>query len=383
MLIIRALAGSDARLENLSDSDDTKILQDALASETREWDAGHAGTTMRFLTAFAATRDGETILTGSRRMKQRPIGPLAEALKALGAGIHYLEKEGYPPVKISRGSLRGGEIRVEAGISSQFISALMMIGPLLPGGLRLTLTGEIVSGSYIGMTLALMNLCGVRAEFSGQDIRIPEGVYSVPDLVVESDWSAASYWFQVAALSEDPMIMLPNLRPESLQGDSVLVELFGSLGVQSRFTDGGLLLTAGDRSQPSKLWSYDFTLCPDLAQTLVVTLCFLGIPFRVTGTQTLRIKETDRVAALETEMGRLGYVLSAAEDGRWIAWEGTRRKPEPDPVIETYHDHRMAMAFAPAAIKHGPLAINDPVVVTKSYPGFWSDLEKAGFSVRS
>ena len=384
-LIIGALAGSDARPLNLSDSDDTRVLQQALDSGSDIWDVGHAGTAMRFLTAFAATRNREIILIGSERMKQRPIGPLVTALRGLGTRIDYLEKEGYPPLRILGGPLRGGDISVEAGISSQFISALMMIGPVVPGGLRLHLAGEIVSGSYIGMTLALMNRCGAGADFRENVVTIPGDGYHARALVVESDWSAASYWFQVAALSQDPEIMLPGLRPDSLQGDAVLVELFRSLGVEGRFSDDGLILTAGNgaRSHRSRHWSYDFTLCPDLVQTFVVTLCTLDMPFRITGTRTLRIKETDRIAALETEMAKLGYVLSAPSDGRWIAWDGTRSRPEQDPVIGTYHDHRMAMAFAPAALRHGRLAISDPLVVTKSYPGFWNDLEKAGFSVEN
>lgn len=382
-LVIRELAGSHAALGNLSESDDTRVLQEALVSGSDSWDVGHAGTAMRFLTAFAATRHREITLTGSERMKQRPIGPLVNALRDLGACIEYLETEGCPPLRIRGGSLRGGAISVDAGISSQFISALMMIGPVVPGGLRIRLAGEVVSGSYIGMTLALMNLCGAGADFRENVITIQGDGYRVRDLEIEHDWSAASYWFQVAALSDDPRITLPGFRPDSLQGDSVLVDIFRSLGVQGHFSDEGLILTAGMRARSDRLqpWSYDFTACPDLVQTCAVTLCALDMPFRITGTGTLRIKETDRITALEKELAKLGFLLSSAPDGRWIEWNGTRTVPETDPVIGTYHDHRMAMAFAPAALTCGRLGISDPMVVTKSYPGFWSDLEKAGFSV--
>jgi 3-phosphoshikimate 1-carboxyvinyltransferase len=380
MLIIRALAGSVASLLNLSESDDTVVLGKALDNEEAVKDVGHAGTSMRFLTAYLSTQHGEVTLTGSQRMKQRPIGPLVDALKQVGARIKYLENEGYPPLRISGGALTGGSIEIEAGISSQFISALMMIGPVLEGGLCIELKGRVVSATYIEMTLALMNHCGARASFDGKRITVPQGTYTVEDFRVESDWSGASYWFQVAALLPGSEITLPYLSGNSLQGDAALVQIFHELGVQSTFTEEGLLLRSQKMDLP-EYFEYDFTACPDLVQTLAATLCALGVPFRFTGTTTLRVKETDRIAALQTELKRVGFVLTADPKGEWMEWDGARCEPQSNPVIETYHDHRMAMAFAPLAACLGQISIEDPGVVSKSYPGYWSDLEKAGFRI--
>jgi len=380
MLIIRSLAGSETPLENLSESDDTVLLSKALDTEGDVKDVGHAGTAMRFLTAFLSTQPGQVTLTGSQRMKQRPIGPLVDALKQVGARINYLENEGYPPLRIEGGTLTGGSIEIEAGISSQFFSALMMIGPVLEGGLTIELKGRVVSATYIEMTQALMNQCGAKVRFDGKKITVPQGSYTVQDFRVESDWSGASYWFQVAALLPGSEITLPYLGVKSLQGDAVLVQIFDALGVYSTFTEKGLLL----RSQKKKLpeyFEYDFTGCPDLVQTMAVTLCALKIPFRFTGTITLRVKETDRIAALQTELKRVGFVLTADSRGEWLEWDGSLCDPESDPLIRTYHDHRMAMAFAPMAIPLGKIAIEDPGVVSKSYPGYWTDLGKAGFLI--
>ncbi len=380
MLIIRSLAGSGATLHNLSDSDDTKVLRKALDTESDIKDVGHAGTAMRFLTAYLSTQPGEVTLTGSQRMKQRPVGPLVDALKQVGARIEYLENEACPPLRILGGGLSGGNIEIEAGISSQFISALMMIGPVLEGGMSIELKGDVVSATYIDMTLSLMNRCGARASFDGNNITVPQGTYTVEDFRVESDWSGASYWFQVAALLPGSEITLPYLGGNSLQGDAALVQIFDVLGVHSTFNEEGILLCSQKTELPDN-FEYDFTGCPDLVQTLAVTLCALEIPFRFTGTITLRVKETDRIAALQSELKRVGFVLTADPRGEWLEWDGTRCDPESDPVIQTYHDHRMAMAFAPLAISLGKLAIEDPGVVSKSYPGYWEDLEKAGFGI--
>jgi len=315
-------------------------------------------------------------------MKQRPIGPLVDALKQVGASIEYLETSGCPPLKIKGGNLIGGNITIDAGISSQFISALMMIAPLLAGGLTIQLKGRVVSSTYIQMTLSLMNSCGVLATYDGKNIAIPQASYSVHDFRVESDWSGASYWFQVAALLPGSEILLPNLSRNSLQGDSVLVHIFKSLGVLSDFREKGLLLRSGTLEWPVQ-FNYDFTGCPDLVQTCAVTLCALGIPFRFTGTRTLRVKETDRIAALGNELKKLGFLLQDDPAGAYLAWDGSRCEPGKDPVIATYHDHRMAMAFAPMAIPLGRIAIEDPGVVSKSYPGYWKDLEQAGFGVEN
>jgi 3-phosphoshikimate 1-carboxyvinyltransferase len=380
MLIIRSLAQSMSTLYNLSESDDTEVLSESLDKESDVKDVGHAGTSMRFLTAYLSTQPGEFTLTGSQRMKQRPIAPLVDALKQVGASIEYLETKGCPPLKIKGGNLIGGNIEIEAGISSQFISALMMIGPMLAGGLTIELKGEVVSATYIEMTLSLMNRCGAGASFDGKRISVPQGSYSVDDFRVESDWSGASYWFQVAALLPGSEIILPGLYQNSLQGDSILVQIFEPLGVKSGFTDEGLELRSHKIELPGN-FDYDFTGCPDLAQTCAVTLCALGIPFRFTGTRTLRVKETDRIAALCTELKKLGFVLQDDPEGEWMAWDGTRCEAEQDVLIATYHDHRMAMSFAPLAISLGSIAIEDPGVVSKSYPGFWNDLQKAGFGM--
>ncbi len=380
MLIIRALAGSSIPLQNLSESDDTVVLSKALDNHEAVKDVGHAGTAMRFLAAYFTTQPGEVILTGSQRMKQRPIGPLVDALKQVGARIKYMENEGCPPLRISGGALTGGSLEIEAGISSQFISALMMIGPVLEGGLTIELKGRVVSATYIEMTLALMNQCGVGASFDGNRITVPQGTYNVEDFRVESDWSGASYWFQVAALLPGSEITLPYLGGNSLQGDAALIQIFDALGVHSTFTEEGLLLRSQKITLP-EYFEYDFTACPDLAQTLAATLCALGVPYRFTGTITLRVKETDRIAALQTELKRVGFVLTADPRGEWLEWDGSRCEPQSDPVIETYHDHRMAMAFAPLAACLGQISIEDPGVVSKSYPGYWSDLEKTGFRI--
>lgn len=380
MLIIRSLAGSAVPLKNLSDSDDTLVLAKALKNEEDIIDVGHAGTSMRFLTAYLCTQAGEFTLTGSSRMKQRPIGPLVDALKQLGARIDYLENEGYPPLFIRGGKLSGGQIEIEAGVSSQYISALMMIAPRLERGLTIHLKGDVVSASYIEMTLSLMNRCGADAGFDGRQIRVSQGNYDLEEFSVESDWSGASYWFQIAALLPGSELILPYLSRDSLQGDAVLVQIFDPLGVRATFKKEGLFLHSQEYDLPHR-FEYDFSACPDLVQTLAVSLCVLGIPFRFTGTITLRVKETDRIAALQTELKRVGFVLTADPGGKWLKWDGGRCEPEKDPLIRTYHDHRMAMAFAPLAIPLGKIAIEDPGVVSKSYPAFWKDLEKAGFEI--
>jgi len=335
---------------------------------------------MRFLTAYFSTGSRRLVLTGSERMKQRPVGALVEALRELGAGISYLGKEGCPPLEIEGGLKKGGKITVDGGISSQFISALMMIGPVLEGGLQIRLSGEIVSATYIRMTQALMKKGGIEVSFHGQEITISEGQYIFNPFVVESDWSAASYWFQIAALQPGSVITLPRLSRDSLQGDSVLLDLFAPLGVESSFEKEALVLRSGN-SVKRVLFEHDFTGCPDLVQTMATTLCAMGIPFRFRGTRTLRVKETDRVYALQKELGKYGFALDADQDGNWISWDGKRGENDVNPVIETYHDHRMAMAFAPLSLPFGKVIIQDPMVVTKSYASFWTDLGKAGFNI--
>lgn len=382
ILVINALSGNRARLSHISDSDDTRLMQQALASDSTIKDVGHAGTAMRFLTAYFSVQPGSVIMTGSERMKQRPMLPLIQAIRKLGAGIECLEKEGYPPMKITGGEARGGEIEIEGGISSQFISALIMIAPGLEGGLKLTLTGRIVSETYIRMTLALMREAGVEAGFDGRIITIPQGEYKLEGYKIESDWSAASYWYQVAALLPGSEVNLPLLQQGSIQGDACLADFFYPLGVTTEFREGGIEL----RSSPPisrEFVEIDFLGAPDLVQTCAVTCCALDMPFHFTGTSTLMVKETDRIAALKEELGKVGFTIRSGQEGESISWDGSRHAPEKDPVIKTYHDHRMAMAFAPLAIQLGEITIEDPDVVTKSYPEYWNDLKKAGFSIRT
>lgn len=380
LLIINALAGSNEIPQNLSDSDDTRVMLDALTSENGLKDVGHAGTSMRFLTAFFSCRPGDVVLTGSERMKERPMGPLVDALRSLGAEISYAGKEGFPPLEIHGNRMDGGEITIDGGISSQFISALLMIAPTMKKGLVLQIKGDLVSASYVKMTLELMAENGAHYRWDADRITVLPGTYAVGDSRVESDWTGASYWYAMALLEDHPRIRLSFLKNDSLQGDSALVNIFHGLGLVSEFRRGQLDLTRLARIHPG-IFSYNFTNSPDLVQSMAVALCMAGIPFRFGGTQTLRIKETDRIMALQEELKKLGFVLESDRKGSFLSWNKQCCEPDPDPVIETYHDHRMAMAFAPAAIALGHIRIKDPMVVTKSYPQFWEHLEKAGFRV--
>jgi 3-phosphoshikimate 1-carboxyvinyltransferase len=368
-------------IENLAVCDDTDHMLrgvEAKRAGASLIDVGATGTAMRFLTAYLAIAEGEAVLTGSERMQQRPIGVLVEALRTLGADIDYVNKEGYPPLCVRGKKLRGGTLEVDASISSQYISALLMIAPCLSDGLTLRLKGNIASRTYIELTLDLMRRYGAMAEWvDGQTIRVNPGTYEDIPLTVEADWSAASYWYELAAiaahLGHDVNITLPALTPDSRQGDRVVAQLFEPLGVKTEYTDKGARLHNSEfRIHNSEI---DFTHCPDIAQTLAVTYCLLGVPYVFKGVHSLRIKETDRVAALITELRKLGYVLRAEGD-ELLVWDGTRCEAESAPTIATYDDHRMAMSFAPAALCFGGLTIEHPEVVTKSYPGFWEEVKK-------
>ena len=371
-LILDALSYSPYEIENLADCDDTRVLVQALDSNDTTFDIGAAGTSMRFLTAFLSKTVGEWVITGSERMKQRPIKLLVDALNTLGAKIEYIEKEGFPPLKISGSALIGGEIHLNGGISSQYISALMMVAPLMQNGLKIILEGEVISVPYIRMTLEMMQEYGVEVEFADNVISIPSQEYTPVTFKVESDWSAASYWFEILSLVGSGGIYLIGLQQDSYQGDSKVAELFEQLGVKTDYlTDGALLTPNG---QQTDRFEYDFSDQPDLAQTFAVTCCLKAIPFEFRGLQTLKIKETNRVAALINELRKLGYVLFEPEEGM-LAWEGEKCKVPDTISIATYEDHRMAMAFAPAAIIT-PLIIEHPQVVSKSYPSFWTDFDK-------
>lgn len=378
-LIINALAGRGIQPENLSDCDDTRVMIKALKGDSEIIDIMAAGTSMRFLTAYLSVTSGTHIITGTERMRQRPIGILVNALRELGAEIEYVENEGYPPLKITGKELTKDKISLSGNVSSQYISALLMIAPVLKNGLHVFLTGEIISLPYINLTLRLMRDFGAEVSWNSENSLSvkPTGYKSVP-FKVESDWSAASYWYQLAALAEQAEVNLSGLNSGSYQGDSRGAEVFRKLGVHTRFTDDGVKLTKTGK-QVERL-EEDFIDIPDLAQTFVVTCALKNIPFRFTGLQTLKIKETDRITALITELAKLGYSLRQ-EKNSVLIWDGEMMPPLENPVIDTYEDHRMAMAFAPAAMYYPQMKIADPQVVSKSYPNFWEDLKSAGATV--
>jgi 3-phosphoshikimate 1-carboxyvinyltransferase len=378
-LIINALAESNCTPNNLSDCDDTRVMIKALTQDEETIDIMAAGTAMRFLTAYLSVTPGERIITGTARMQQRPIQILVNALRELGAEISYTNNEGFPPLHIKGVELKGNEITLKGNVSSQYISALLMIGPALKNGLTLHLSGEIISRPYINLTLQLMQDFGAKAAWTSSDsISVAPQPYTSIPFTVESDWSAASYWYQIAALSPKTEIELLGLFRNSYQGDSRGAEVFSRLGITTEFTTKGVKLKKTGKA-PERL-EEDFIDIPDLAQTFVVTCALMNIPFRFTGLQSLKIKETDRIAALKNELKKLGYVIKEENDSI-LMWNGERCEPEETPVIATYEDHRMAMAFAPAIICHPTMQIADPQVVTKSYPGYWKDLKQAGFQI--
>lgn len=379
-LIINALGNGTHHPENLSDCDDTRVMIRALNDDKETIDIMAAGTAMRFLTAYLSVTPGTRIITGTERMQQRPIQVLVNALRELGADIEYVANDGFPPLRITGRELRKDTISLPGNVSSQYISALLMIAPVLTNGLTIRLTGDIISRPYINLTLQLMNVFGVRAEWT-DDHRLkvePQAYHSTP-FYVESDWSAASYWYQIVALSKEAEVTLPGLFKDSYQGDSQVAGIFRSLGVETIYKDKTVILKKNGKSV--ERLDYDFINQPDLAQTFVVTCALLNIPFRFSGLQSLKIKETDRMAALITEMRKLGYILHET-DGSVLSWEGERCTTEEHPAIDTYEDHRMAMAFAPTCLALPEILINNPQVVSKSYPRYWEDLRQAGFIIK-
>ena len=388
-LILHALAHGSTMPDNLSDCDDTRVMIRALTEMPDVIDIRAAGTAMRFLSAYLSVASGTHLITGTDRMRQRPIRILVDALRTLGGRIDYAGEEGFPPLRITGGELTGSEVSLPGGVSSQYISALLMIGATLPHGLVLRLAGDIVSRPYIDLTLQLMCDFGARAEWvSADSIAVEPGGYRDTPFLVESDWSAASYWYEIAAvllmkhremgMMDDVKLELRGLFEDSCQGDSHGAELFARLGVRTEYVSQGIVISRGEASVP--YMEADLVDMPDLAQTFVVTCCLMGIPFRFTGLQSLKIKETDRIHALVTELRKLGYVVRSEQDCI-LYWEGERCVPDGRPCIDTYEDHRMAMAFAPACFLFPDLCVNHPEVVTKSYPGYWNDLRMAGFSV--
>ncbi len=389
-LVIYALSGGQVLPDNLSDCDDTEVIISALRDNPYEINIKAAGTAMRFMTAYLATKAGEEhVITGTERMLHRPIGTLVDALRYLGADIEYIGETGYPPLRIRGRQLEGGQLEVPGNISSQFISALLLIGPCLRNGLTLRMTGDIISRPYIDLTLWTMREFGADADWSSYEtITVSSKLYQSRPYYIENDWSAASYWYEMMALSknEDDEIRLTGLMDGSKQGDSGVRYIFSLLGVKSAFEDTTegvpttVTLRHSGRCVPRL--EYDFINSPDLAQTFVVCCCMLNVKFHFRGLSTLKIKETDRIEALKIELRKLGFVIHDVNDCE-LYWDGERCEPQPEKGIDTYEDHRMALAFAPAAFRLSHLNINNPQVVTKSYPRFWDDIKAAGFEVKS
>lgn len=370
MLIINALSGGKGSLENLSECDDTRALRRALADGSALVDVGGAGTAMRFLAAYFALVPGEHVLTGSPRMARRPIKVLVDALRELGADIAYLGEEGYPPLRVTGGGLRGKNLVVDASVSSQYLSALMMIGPCVPGGLRLQLQGTPVSAPYLQMTAGLMRRCGVRVRVTRRAVLVQDGGYSRVPGVCEYDWSAVSFFYELLAVAGRGWMRFLGFRSASVQGDRAQVELWKRLGVRSVLSMKGLRINTVQG--PLARVRVDLADMPDVALPFIVACCLREVPFRVSGLGTLRIKECDREEALVRELGKLGFPLRREDEGV-LAWDG-ERVPPVSLVIDSHGDHRVAMAFAAAGLVFPGLVIRDAEVVDKSFPGFWEEI---------
>ncbi len=376
-LMLRALSKSNFKIENLSTSKDTQTLVKLLLQEGDIYDAGHAGTTFRFMTALLAFKEGTQTLTGSERMKQRPIGALVNALNSIGANIEYLENEGFPPLKIGTPNDEiSASVNIDGSISSQYISALIMIAPTLPLGLEIRINEKLVSRPYTDMTLRMLNAFGGGSNFQENVILIPPQTINNQGLTIESDWSAASYYYAILALSDGGKILLKGLQKDSWQGDSILAEMMEIFGIQTQFMDEGIFIKR--TGAPPRKFETDLEDCPDLAQTIAVICAGLGIEAYFTGLSTLKIKETNRIAALQNELGKIGVKFEEVGTDRYrLSGKATF---EETPTFSTYQDHRMAMAFAPLGLLH-PIYIEEPNVVVKSYGNYWKDLEVLGFEI--
>lgn len=395
-LILNALSSGKVKVKNLSSADDTVTLAKIVEGlklkveghtthnlqpatiELPTVNIGPAGTAMRFLTAYFAVTGTEVILTGTERMKQRPIGILVDALRSLGAEIEYVEKDGFPPLQFNSSfSQKTNKISIKGNISSQFITALLLVAPSLPQGLELEIEGELTSRPYVEMTLSMLKEAGIEHEWNDSVISIAPQEFKDSEITVEPDWSAASYWYSIAALSNESSITLPYLKKNSLQGDSRIGCIMGNFGIATEFTSEGLILKKTGEAPKDKF--YDLKDCPDLAQTVIVCSAALGHNATFTGLETLKIKETDRIAALQNELAKIGVTLNEDSENYHLDCSGLHF---PEKIsITTYEDHRMAMAFAPLALKINQLEIEEPQVVGKSYPSFWEDLKKAGFEI--
>jgi 3-phosphoshikimate 1-carboxyvinyltransferase len=383
VLVIDALCGHGIQMENLSNADDTVTMHRLLNSKESVLDAGAGGTTYRFLTAYLATQEGrEVILTGSERMQQRPIKILVNALRSLGADIEYENNEHYPPLRIKGKKLKGGKISLPADTSSQYITALLLIAPLLKEGLELELTGTTVSLPYIKMTLRIMEYFGIGTEFLGNTITVKPGEYVPRPFFVEGDWSAASYFYAISILADSAEIELTGLTKQQIQGDSVIAEIASQFGIETTWNKNSILIKKTNQPRIDN-FHFDFLECPDLAQTVLALCAASGIELHCNGLQTLRIKETDRISAMDNELQKLNLAtLKEESDNLWILKPVESKDEKKITPIDTYEDHRMAMSFAPLSLKINGLKIEDPQVVSKSYPMFWDDLERLGFEIK-
>ncbi len=376
-LIIKALCDKKIIIENASLADDSKILTSVLANLSSTINVNDAGTAFRFLTAFLSIQSGTFILTGSERMKQRPIGGLVKALREIGAEIEFMENENFPPLKIIGKSLKGGRLSIDASESSQYISALLLIAPKLSIGLELELTGKINSVSYIDMTLSLMKHFGIEVKRKNNIIEIPGKNYSSGVLKVENDWSSASFWYEIVALSNESEIVLKGLNKNSIQGDVAIDDIMKKFGVHSEQSDDDVIIKKNQNFVNPEFFEYDFSSCPDLVLPVAAVCVALNVPSCFTGVKNLRIKESDRLQAVKNELEKIGGNLIIEEDSLTIK---SSAYAENDKIFHSYNDHRMIMSLAPLALKYDEIIIDDPLPVKKSYPGFWDDLKNAGFS---
>ena len=393
-LIMQGLCQGSCSISHLSDCDDTTVMLNAHSHDTSTYiyedgyriiDIGAAGTSMRFLTAFFSAKPGaKVIMTGSQRMRQRPISVLVDALRSLGAAIEYTDTEGFPPLRINGTRLEGGHLEIDGSISSQYISALLMIAPTLQQGLELHLLNNVTSVPYIRMTLSMMEEFGIKSTWDGNVISIAPQGYNATAYAIESDWSAASYWYEILALSNSiSTIRLKGLRLDSTQGDCHIADYFSKLGIRTEACDEGVRITRTNEPLPEHV-AWDMSSQPDLAQTVIASCCALGVRFDICGLPPLRTKETDPIAALENELLKLGFIVGDNDD-REMMWKGETTVPTIDTnPIATYQDHRMAMAFAPLALvtADGSICIDNPQVVTKSYPTFWNDIQSIGCAIQ-
>lgn len=385
LLIIKNLSGSDSKMANFSLSDDSRRLKNSLQSINTcassriplVIDAGNAGTVFRFLTAYLSQKEGKWLLTGSKRMLERPVGVLADALKKLGANISYASSHNYPPLIIHGGLLKGGELLVDSSVSSQFVSSLMMIGPTLKGGLKIELQGDTVSFPYISLTAEIMRRCGVHVEFEENTITIREGQYQMKDFKVEPDWSSASYWYEIAALADDSDIFLQGFTKNSIQGDRVVANLFSELGVKTEFRLNGIALSGSPDFK--KEVEMNLSGQPDLVPAILATCSAKGIHARITGIDHLRFKESNRIKSLDYELTKTGADINYS--GGVLEFTPGEVNPSKNPEFDTHDDHRIAMCLAPLALQFDSVSLNDPRVVEKSYPEFWKDLEMSGLFI--